>query len=252
MAVGNVCGLTGIDQFLTSAGTITTSTEAWPVRELTRSTSPVVRCAVQPQDPGNLPRVMDALRELKHMDPMVHVVIEESGQVNVYGPSELHLQSTLQTLRYECLSPKECPLHLSNLVVSYKETVSFAMQQACISVSPNKANRLVFQATPISEHVSKQIENGEITFRETIDGADATSDHEEEDAISSFSPDGPLKARKSVAECMLDRAQRMSKASLAKRIEMETGRRVWVSLFHRNAHCCASQCPCCSEEEVGW
>jgi len=41
-----VCMHAGIDHFLTSAGTLSTCNAAWPIRELNRSTSPVVRCAV--------------------------------------------------------------------------------------------------------------------------------------------------------------------------------------------------------------
>ena len=57
-----VCVHPGIDHFLTSAGTVSTSNEAWPIRELARSTSPVVRCAVEPIEADNLPKLMDALR----------------------------------------------------------------------------------------------------------------------------------------------------------------------------------------------
>eukprot|EP00802_Teleaulax_amphioxeia_P003716 Tamp_03719.p1 GENE.Tamp_03719~~Tamp_03719.p1 ORF type:complete len:624 (+),score=142.25 Tamp_03719:66-1874(+) len=120
VSVGNTLGLTGIDHFLTSAGTVSTSNEAWPIRELARSTSPVVRCAVEPIEADNLPKLMDALRVLGKLDPLVQIVIEESGQVNIFGVDQLHLQGSQEHLRTQILSPKECPLRFSDLVVSYK------------------------------------------------------------------------------------------------------------------------------------
>ena len=227
---GNIVGLTGIDHFLTTAGTLTSSQEAWPICELTRSTSPVVRCAVQPLDPMHLPKVMDALRELKLADSLVHVVVEENGKINVCGPHQHHLEAAVDELRNSILSHRECPLQVSDLVVSYTETVSQAMTEACISISPNSANRIFFKATPLTEYVSKQIEAGEITFRESVAGDDEISDIDDTDfaAITSFAPDSPLKAKKSVADGMLDRQQRISQMSLAKRVEVETGRRVWA------------------------
>ena len=88
------------------------------------------------------------------------------SQVIVAGTSQLHLEGALQHLRSEILGPKE-NVKMSNLAVSYMETVTVAMKHACVSISPNKANRLSFKATPISEDVSKKIESFEITFRES-------------------------------------------------------------------------------------
>ena len=224
VGVGNTCCLTGIDNFLTSAGTLSTSNDAWPIRELTRSTSAVVRCAIEPVEPENLPKLMEALRGLRHVDRLVQIEINESGQLSVSGTSELHLESMLDLLTTEFLSPKECPLKFDDLVVSYKETVTAAMKQACISLSPNKLNCLAFKATPISEDVSKKLENGEITFRGRPDEDFETLDDETE----IYSPDHPLKMRKSVAATTDDLKRLMSQVPLTKRIEMETARKVWA------------------------
>jgi len=223
VSVGNTCCLSGIDHFLTSAGTLTTSNDAWPIRELTRSTSRVVRCAIEPVEPESLPKVMEALRGLRHLDPLVHVEVEESGQLSAWGTSELHLQSVLDLLVTEYLSPKECPLNIHEMVVSYKETVTVSMKHACVSLSPNKLNCLAFKATPITEDVSKKLENGEITFR-----AAQYDDAMQEEETEIYSPESPLKHRKSVAVATEDLKRQMLEVPLAKRVEMETARKVWA------------------------
>jgi len=98
--------------------------------------------------------------------PSQSCVTDAVSQVIVAGTSQLHLEGALQHLRSEILGPKE-NVKMSNLAVSYMETVTVAMKHACVSISPNKANRLSFKATPISEDVSKKIESCEITFRES-------------------------------------------------------------------------------------
>merc|ERR1719261_1358721 len=51
---GNTCGLIGIDQFLVKTGTIATAEDAYPMKDMKFSVSPVVRCAVEPKNPQDL------------------------------------------------------------------------------------------------------------------------------------------------------------------------------------------------------
>ena len=49
---GNTVALMGVDNFLTKAGTITDHPNAFPIRNMKYSVSPVVRVAVQPKNPA--------------------------------------------------------------------------------------------------------------------------------------------------------------------------------------------------------
>lgn len=42
--------------------------------------SPIVRVAVEPADPTQMPQLVDGLRLLNRADPFVEVVVQESGE----------------------------------------------------------------------------------------------------------------------------------------------------------------------------
>lgn len=94
--VGNICGLVGVDQFLVKTGTITTFKDAHNLRVMKFSVSPVVRVAVEPKNPADLPKLVEGLKRLAKSDPMVQCIIEESGEHIIAGAGELHLEICLK------------------------------------------------------------------------------------------------------------------------------------------------------------
>jgi elongation factor 2 len=82
---GNTIALVGIDQYLLKSGTITTSEVAHNLRVMKFSVSPVVRVAVEPKHPSDLPKLVEGLKRLSKSDPCVKCYIEESGEHIVAG-----------------------------------------------------------------------------------------------------------------------------------------------------------------------
>lgn len=58
---GNICGLVGVDQFLVKTGTITTFKDAHNMKVMKFSVSPVVRVAVEPKNPADLPKLVEGI-----------------------------------------------------------------------------------------------------------------------------------------------------------------------------------------------
>merc|ERR1712106_981173 len=160
---GNICGLVGVDQFLVKTGTITTFKDAHNMKVMKFSVSPVVRVAVEPKNPADLPKLVEGLKRLAKSDPMVQCMIEESGEHIIAGAGELHLEICLKDLEedHACI-----PLKKSDPVVSYRETVSEESSIMCLSKSPNKHNRLFMRAQPMPDGLSEDIENGEVNPRD--------------------------------------------------------------------------------------
>ncbi|XP_057366058.1 eukaryotic translation elongation factor 2 [Daphnia carinata] len=160
---GNICGLVGVDQFLVKTGTITTFKDAHNLRVMKFSVSPVVRVAVEPKNPADLPKLVEGLKRLAKSDPMVQCIIEESGEHIVAGAGELHLEICLKDLEedHACI-----PLKKSDPVVSYRETVSEESDQVCLSKSPNKHNRLYMKAVPMPDGLPEDIDKGEVNPRD--------------------------------------------------------------------------------------
>jgi len=123
------------------------------------SVSPVVRVAVEPKNPADLPKLVEGLKRLAKSDPMVQCLTEESGQHIVAGAGELHLEICLKDLEQDhaCV-----PLNVSQPVVSYRETVSHGSQTTCLAKTKNKLNRLYLSAAPLNEGIAEHIDKGVI------------------------------------------------------------------------------------------
>jgi elongation factor 2 len=152
---GNICGLVGVDQFLVKTGTISTYKDAHNLKVMKFSVSPVVRVAVEPKNPADLPKLVEGLKRLAKSDPMVQCIIEESGEHIIAGAGELHLEICLKDLEedHACI-----PIKRSDPVVSYRETVSDESTEMCLSKSPNKHNRLFMKACPMPDGLPEDID----------------------------------------------------------------------------------------------
>ena len=190
---GNIAGLVGVDQYLVKGGTITTFKDAHNLRVMRFSVSPVVRVAIEPKNPGDLPKLVEGLKRLAKSDPMVQCIFEESGEHIIAGAGELHLEICLKDLEedHACI-----PLKKSDPVVSYRETVQSESSIMCLSKSPNKHNRIFMKAVPMPDGLADDIEKGEITARDEMKArAKVLAEKYEYDVtearkIWAFGPDG--------------------------------------------------------------
>jgi len=160
---GNTIGLVGIDQFLVKSGTITTSEVAHNIKVMKFSVSPVVRVAVEPKNPADLPKLVEGLKRLSKSDPCVQCYMEESGEHIVAGAGELHLEICLKDLQDDFCGVE---LKTTDPIVSLRETVTKESNQVCLSKSPNKHNRLYLKAEPLSDGLAEAIESGKIGPRD--------------------------------------------------------------------------------------
>lgn len=90
---GNTVALSGVDQYLIKTGTIASCDfpESYPIRSMKYSVSPVVRVAVKPKNPGDLPKLVEGLKKLAKSDPLVVCEFEETGENVIAGCGELHV-----------------------------------------------------------------------------------------------------------------------------------------------------------------
>lgn len=162
---GNTVGLVGVDQYIVKTGTITNETakEAHNMKQMKFSVSPVVRVAVEPMNPQDLPKLVEGLKRLAKSDPMVQCYNESSGEHIIAGAGELHLEICLKDLEedHACI-----PIKKSDPVVSYKETIGAKCEMMCLSKSPNKHNRLFCKGQPLGEDFCVLIDEGKITPRQ--------------------------------------------------------------------------------------
>jgi len=167
VSAGNTCALVGIDQYLIKAGTIADADDmnSHPIVTMKYSVSPVVRVAVQPKNPNDLPKLVEGLKRLSKSDPLVQCSMEESGEHIVAGCGELHIEICLKDLQEDFMN--NAPIVISDPVVSYRETVTEESSRTVMSKSPNKHNRIYVKAIPLGyaendeqTPLAEDIENG--------------------------------------------------------------------------------------------
>jgi len=156
---GNTCALVGVDQYLLKSGTICTAEDACSIKTMKFSVSPVVRCAVEPKNSADLPKLVEGMKRLSKSDPMVVCGTEESGEHIIAASGELHLEICLQDLQNDFMGTE---VKISEPVVAFRETCNGKSTQTCLAKSANKHNRLFVECEGLGAELSNAIEAGEI------------------------------------------------------------------------------------------
>mmetsp|Transcript_12773 Transcript_12773/g.25910 ORF Transcript_12773/g.25910 Transcript_12773/m.25910 type:complete len:895 (-) Transcript_12773:1417-4101(-) len=120
-------------------------------------TSAVVRVAVEPLRPSELPRMVEGLRMCNKTYPGLQYRVEDSGEHVLMGPGELFMDCVLHDLRSVFA---EIEIKVSDPCVPFFETVSEISSLKCFAESPNKKNKLTFVAEPLEEGLADRLEEG--------------------------------------------------------------------------------------------
>ncbi|KAJ3376061.1 U5 small nuclear ribonucleoprotein component [Allomyces arbusculus] len=128
-----------------------------PLRHVTQS---VVKVAIEPVHPSELPKMLDGLRKINKSYPLAVTKVEESGEHVLFGPGELYLDCVLHDLRRQYA---DIEIKVSDPVTKFAETVCETSALKCFAESPNKRNKLTMLAEPLDPQIARDIENGVIT-----------------------------------------------------------------------------------------
>eukprot|EP00761_Pharyngomonas_kirbyi_P000852 gb/GECH01000853.1/.p1 GENE.gb/GECH01000853.1/~~gb/GECH01000853.1/.p1 ORF type:complete len:1021 (+),score=214.98 gb/GECH01000853.1/:1-3063(+) len=169
---GNWVVLEGVDSSINKTATIThvNTSDVHIMRPLTFDTEPVVKIAVEPLNPSELPKMFEGLRKISKSYPLAVTKVEQSGEHVIMGSGEIYLDCIMHDLRklYADIEVK-----VADPVVSFCETVSETSSIKCFAESANKKNKLTFISEPLEKGIAKDIESGNV---KTDDGEDAVAD----------------------------------------------------------------------------
>ena len=68
-------------------------------RPLHFNTQSIIKIAVEPVNPSELPKMLDGLRKVNKSYPLVSTKVEESGEHVILGTGELYLDCVMHDLR---------------------------------------------------------------------------------------------------------------------------------------------------------
>lgn len=137
-SAGNLVLLGGVDASISKTATIVArdiDEELHifkPIKHLTQS---VLKIAVEPISPSELPKMLDGLRKINKSYPLVTTKVEESGEHIILGTGELYLDCVMHDLRRLF---SEIEIKVSDPVVKFCETVVETSALKCYADTPNK------------------------------------------------------------------------------------------------------------------
>ncbi|THH03955.1 hypothetical protein EW145_g5872 [Phellinidium pouzarii] len=162
---GNLVLLGGVDASITKSATIAAASIDdelhifQPVKHMTQS---VLKIAVEPIQPSELPKMLSGLRSVNKSYPLLSTKVEESGEHVVVGTGELYLDCVMHDLRRLF---SEIEIKVSDPVTRFCETVLETSALKCYADTPNKKNKITMIAEPLERGVAEDVETGRVTMR---------------------------------------------------------------------------------------
>ncbi|XP_061591594.1 elongation factor-like GTPase 1 isoform X2 [Cololabis saira] len=117
---GNVLGIGGLEDCVLKSATLSMSLACPPFIPLNFEVSPIVRVAVEPKHPGEMPKLVHGMRLLNQADPCAEVLIQETGEHVLITAGEVHLQRCLDDLRDRFA---KIEISVSKPIIPFRETV---------------------------------------------------------------------------------------------------------------------------------
>ncbi|CAH0390781.1 unnamed protein product [Bemisia tabaci] len=179
---GNVFGIGGLEDYIVKTGTLSTELACPAFSELNLMAVPILRVAVEPVHPAELPKLMKGLKILNQADACVQVIIQETGEHVLVTAGEVHLQRCIDDLEQRYAKIK---VRASEPIVPFRETIvpppSVDMVNEAITPSQpqpmkkegdkdgtselitmktaNSQSTIILKAVPLPQDVTKFLEN---------------------------------------------------------------------------------------------
>ncbi|OTB05110.1 hypothetical protein M426DRAFT_143596 [Hypoxylon sp. CI-4A] len=165
---GNWVLLSGVDNSIVKSATIVPpkledDEEAYIFKPVTHFTESVLKVAVEPINPSELPKMLDGLRKINKSYPLITTKVEESGEHIILGTGELYMDCVLHDLRRLYA---DMEIKVSDPVTRFCETVDEMSATKCYAITPNKKNKITMVAEPLDDGIAEDIESGRVKMQD--------------------------------------------------------------------------------------
>lgn len=160
---GNLVLLEGVDASIRKTATITDMDleDIAVFQPLKFDNSAVFKLAVEPFNPSELPKMVEALRRINKSYPLVSTKVEESGEHVIVGTGELYMDCIMHDLRHLYT---DMEVKVADPVVTFCETVIETSSIKGFSETTNKRNKLAMIAEPMDKGLSVDIEERNVSL----------------------------------------------------------------------------------------
>lgn len=167
---GNWVLLGGVDNSIVKTATIVDKQfeddeDPYIFSPLAHITESVLKVAVEPINPSELPKMLDGIRKINKSYPLITTKVEESGEHIILGTGELFMDCVLHDLRRLYA---DMEIKVSDPVTRFCETVVETSATKCYAITPNKKNTITMVAEPLDDGIARDIETGAVRIRDPI------------------------------------------------------------------------------------
>ncbi|MEM5843600.1 MAG: elongation factor EF-2, partial [Candidatus Aenigmatarchaeota archaeon] len=156
---GNIVAIIGIPEAFTGETICEPDEIITPFVEIKHIFEPVVTKTIEPKNPQDLTKLVEALQKIAKEDSVLKVKINtETGEYLVSGLGELHIEAKVERK----LKEMGFDIIVSNPIVVYKETVNSKTSNPVEAKSPNKHNRFYIIVEPLEDSVYEAFVKGEL------------------------------------------------------------------------------------------
>jgi U5 small nuclear ribonucleoprotein component len=134
------------------------------LRPLRFDTIPILKVAVEPVNPTELPRMLDGLRKINKSYLIVQTRVEESGEHIILGTGELYLDCVMHDLRKLY---SEIDIKIADPTVRLCETVVEVSAMKCYAETPNKKNKITMICEPMEKGIAEDIEGYKVNIQQS-------------------------------------------------------------------------------------
>lgn len=123
---GNFCGVEGLGEFVTRTATLSSELHVVPIVEHP-TYLPVMKYAIEPVNPKDLPVLRFGLKLLTQSDPCVQVVVQENGEMVILTAGDVHFDKCKEDLVKRFAKVE---IRVSKPMVSLRETITNTLMDA--------------------------------------------------------------------------------------------------------------------------
>lgn len=128
-------------------------------RPLAATNRPLLKVAIEPVTPSELPKMLDGLRKISKTYPSLTTKVEDSGEQTILGTGELYLDSALHDLRRLYA---DIEIKVADPVAKFAETVAETSFLKCFAETPNRLNKITVIAEPMERGLAEALESGRL------------------------------------------------------------------------------------------
>ncbi|XP_026847365.1 elongation factor-like GTPase 1 [Drosophila persimilis] len=117
---GNIVGIGGLGAHIVKTATLSSTLDCTSFSELSIMATPILRVAIEPVQPQDMPKLVKGLKLLNQADACVQVSVAPTGEHVITTLGEVHVEKCVHDLEQSYAKVK---VNVSKPIVSFRETI---------------------------------------------------------------------------------------------------------------------------------